>query len=547
MRRAMDHICTSSRADQYLEERINSRASSLFKARNDLPQLVVFLLFLSKDAHGRRTLQANQPVQINHISELKQLQKKETTACVQVYTVAQLRSWTTLNISSELFHHLLSFQSSWPYFWKSVLTFGIRSVENEYGFPPFRAKSSQTVDGKVNEIAYVIRRAERNQRPTSQGECPWSIRQTGVYHKLTYPHDGSSSSSAFILIAPSHAVENEVSQSFQGSPVEEDIMKPHFSMHESLIADGLKGWMDYMAWLEAECKQKADRLIVWDVEDRDKHKTCFDVDDRQRLKQLEDYITDLMVILQTAVDTIGRVGKSCQRHCQESCDPRNGCSCRYMLREFDEYATEGRVYLKRAKVLKDRVQSTEQLLTDLLSFEETRALKQLARASHIETKTLKELTEASQRESHYVAELAERSVEDAAAVKMLSLVGLVYLPTTIVANFFSTEFVKVNEEGAMYISPWVWILVAIAVPLTLVTIFLWILSVRYSDSPWFLKVTRIRRQPTSHRERGLEREVDLEQGRLRGRMEPGSSQGSVPLFSLMRPSTYATTTTTKAD
>ena len=47
-------------------------------------------------------------------------------------------------------------------------------------------------------------------------------------------------------------------------------------------------------------------------------------------------------------------------------------------------------------------------LTDLLSFEETRALKQLARASHVETKALKELAQTSHEESHHLAELAVR-------------------------------------------------------------------------------------------------------------------------------------------
>ncbi|KAE8373555.1 hypothetical protein BDV26DRAFT_285023 [Aspergillus bertholletiae] len=466
----MDRVCYSSRVDQFLEEKVKSRTNSLFKSRNEVPQLVVYLLSWSKEPCGRRTLQTQQPIQINHVPELRRLQKEKTAACTQAYTVTQLRSWTTLNISSELFRHLLEAQSVFPHFWKSVLTFGVRFVENEYGFPPFRSKSSQRVGSKIEEIAYVIRRVELNQRPTSKLECPWSIRQTAVYHRLTYPHDGSPCSSVFILVAPSRAVENEVSQCLPGSPSEGEIMKPHFSIHESLIADSLRNWMDYMTWLESECNQMAHRQIAWNVNNGDEHMIYFNVDDRQRLKQLGDYITDLIVVLQTAVNTIGRIGKSCQQHCQMSCRVQDDCCCSSMIREFSEYDAEAHVYLERAKVLQERVQSTEQLLTDLLGFEDTRALKELARTS--------------QTESHYVAELAKRSAEDAAAVKMLSLVGLVYLPTTIVANFFSTQFVKVDDQGGIYISSWVWILAVISIPLTVATIFLWILSVRYSDSPW---------------------------------------------------------------
>ena len=86
-------------------------------------------------------------------------------------------------------------------------------------------------------------------------------------------------------------------------------------------------------------------------------------------------------------------------------------------------------------------------------------------------------------------QLTERSTKDAAAVKILTVITLVYLPTALVAvrvpysirgasadyakNFFSTEFVQTSDSGSMQVTNNVWLLAAIAVPFTLFTLFLW--------------------------------------------------------------------------
>jgi len=98
-------------------------------------------------------------------------------------------------------------------------------------------------------------------------------------------------------------------------------------------------------------------------------------------------------------------------------------------------------------------------MSDLLSYEEAVALKDLTRETQLESKSMHHLT--------------ERSTKDAAAVKILTVITLVYLPTTIVANFFSTQFVQTNEAGHMKLSDNAWLLAAIAVPLTVVTVALW--------------------------------------------------------------------------
>ena len=103
-------------------------------------------------------------------------------------------------------------------------------------------------DGRL-ESTYVLRRVELNRRVLTDGQSPWSIRQTAVYHNFTATPDSKQSSSVFILIAPSPKVENQLSQSLDLSESNERAIGP-WNVHRLLLANSLSGWMDYMAWLE---------------------------------------------------------------------------------------------------------------------------------------------------------------------------------------------------------------------------------------------------------------------------------------------------------
>ncbi|EAW14251.1 uncharacterized protein ACLA_072840 [Aspergillus clavatus NRRL 1] len=275
--------------------------------------------------------------------------------------------------------------------------------------------------------------------------------------------------SVFILIAPSRAVEEDLSQCFSGKVSLTNADRPDFLIHECLVRDSLKGWGDYQAWLEAESRQISNRVLTLDILEKgsggQSRNISFSAEDRQRLKQLDYYITDMLVILQTMANLINRIGRSCKQNCQVCCSTAAPCSCNEKIEEFEEYTAEAKTYLDRAVWLKERVRSTEQLylhLSDLLAYEEAAALTQLAHASRTE--------------SQEMVKLAAQNARDAAAVKVLTIIGLVYLPTTIV----SVQFVHLNDQGDLQISRQVWILAVVAIPLTILTVFTWWLCDRYN-------------------------------------------------------------------
>ena len=115
----------------------------------------------------------------------------------------------------------------------------------------------------------MLRRVELNGRAITKGESEWSIRQTAVYHKLMISSQETVSSminfdSTFLLIAPSENAEWQMGRYLNQRVSEYGGMPSSWNIHRILIADSLRGWMDYMASLEARLKRQVrDFIIVW--------------------------------------------------------------------------------------------------------------------------------------------------------------------------------------------------------------------------------------------------------------------------------------------
>ncbi|PGH16149.1 hypothetical protein AJ79_01916 [Helicocarpus griseus UAMH5409] len=400
----------------------------------------------------------------------------------QLFLITQQRSWTTLDISRSHFDDLLRIYNVFPSFWNYVFAFGRKSQENEFAFPGFRGKTTNCKSpgsAESYESAYILRRVELNGRALAPGQSPWSIRQTAVYHQINinslnpFSQTTRRVKSMFIVIAPSAALKQQLSSPNAMEDERQDGTSS-LTLHSQVVAESMGGWLDYMAWLEENLTEQTNRVVLAEVGIKAQSpfraaNLSISFADRQILKQFEDSITNLQVISPTMLSTVVRIRDKCQRICQlghEKGEQR--CSCIETIGELNENIEEVKLYVDRAKALKERVGSTVSLLSDLLSYEEAHALKDLAETSH--------------QESRSMAQFTEKSARDAAAVKVLTIIGLVYLPTTIVLNFFSTEFVSSQGGDKLKVSTQAWILAAVSIPFTVITVTLWWLCVRRKNS-----------------------------------------------------------------
>lgn len=129
---------------------------------------------------------------------------------------------------------------------------------------------------------------------------------------------------------------------------------------------------------------------------------------------------------------------------------------------FHEAVREVQLIRKQLDALYERVKSSVQLLSSLLDLENGQSLQKLAEESRKENTAMRILT--------------EKSGADASAVKVITIITLIYLPTSVVTNFFSTTFVTSQPNGSgtdvAVAGNW-WVLAAVSLPLTVVTCAVW--------------------------------------------------------------------------
>jgi Mg2+ and Co2+ transporter CorA len=81
--------------------------------------------------------------------------------------------------------------------------------------------------------------------------------------------------------------------------------------------------------------------------------------------------------------------------------------------------------------------------------------------------------------------IAEKNRRDSSSMRVLTIITMVYLPCTIVSNFYSTQFVDqiVANDGSskMGYAQNAWVFFAISIPLTIFTFLVWYSWVRVGD------------------------------------------------------------------
>lgn len=179
---------------------------------------------------------------------------------------------------------------------------------------------------------------------------------------------------------------------------------------------------------------------------------------------IEDKILDLVLVFESLYNTLSHLQRQCRLHCLgPQC---TDCTCFRIVEEFEEQMHEAQTNMKKADVLHKRAQGTAQLLSNLLNYEN-------AQIAHLNEKSLNGLAKETKEENSKMRLLTERSTQDAAAVKILTVITLIYLPVTVVASIFSSQLIRFDENGRLSVVAESWWFAVVTVPLTVFTFLLW--------------------------------------------------------------------------
>ncbi|KAI4159818.1 MAG: hypothetical protein LQ342_006236 [Letrouitia transgressa] len=193
-----------------------------------------------------------------------------------------------------------------------------------------------------------------------------------------------------------------------------------FEIHVIIIDVALANWRPYITYLTEEITKQSDKILVASVNDKDPLQ-LLDIEERQVLKDFEDRIIDNLLVLDSTESTITSLIENYDRFIlyKPAQQETN-------IESFDPVAVallekKKEVNFCRTKVetLHAKVQGSIKLLSSLLDLGNGYALKVLAEEARKENTTMRKLT--------------EKSTRDAAAVKVLTIITLIYLPVTVVS------------------------------------------------------------------------------------------------------------------
>lgn len=207
-----------------------------------------------------------------------------------------------------------------------------------------------------------------------------------------------------------------------------------------------------------------------------------DIQERHHLKEIEDELVDIIVVLDSLHDTVDALLDNYTESVRSSTQLYTGdhdTSSRAFYGQMKDIAFSR----KSVQSLQTKLQGTNALFASLLALRNSASLKQI--------------TQENGRENAVLRRLNENGADDSSAVKVLTVIILIYLPITAVCvrttfspfrmtrpfhsdmsdqSFFSTGFVSIqpSEQGKeLVVTSNVWLFVAIAAPLTVVTVSVW--------------------------------------------------------------------------
>ncbi|ERF76779.1 hypothetical protein EPUS_02318 [Endocarpon pusillum Z07020] len=241
-----------------------------------------------------------------------------------------------------------------------------------------------------------------------------------------------------------------------------------FEIHLLLLDTAMANWRHYLIDLAAETDQHAAQSLGASPDDQGPINMA-DCGERQALMILDGKLQNAAIAIKSTIENV-RAHLDCHRLLREGVSEVKEPAGGFIVSDLMEQLKELDTLVLRVDALRARLQGITSLVSSFLELNNGFALQSLAKDSGRENEEMRKLSER-------MHALTEKGTQDAAAIKVLTILTLIYLPATVVSNFFSTSFVNLQTSPGMsnhvVVSGDWWIFVAASVPLTLLTLYTW--------------------------------------------------------------------------
>lgn len=369
---------------------------------------------------------------------------------LSVIYVDQDQSFECVRMTRQCFEQLLISCDIFSALKDNILHIGYRKLELEIA-PPCPRSRFIFQTGIGHEFVYGLRFIEWNNRLAGR---PWSLRQCVVYNKI----HNNGNRLQWLVFKPPQFLKDQVDASL--SRPQHDIHTYTFETHVAFVTAAIAMWRPYFIWITEKVEYYVQQVPLSSFRgdgliDLAKGNSLVE------LKNLENELLDALLAIQATKDVV-----QCLRALYATIDGLQSSVGREeegRRRRLIDYAASALVrqtdmLIEQATTILQKINGTSGLIASFLNLGNEHSLKELALQSKEETRKMSELARSANR--------------DTKAVKALSVITLIYLPVTVVLNFFSTSFVDNSSGSVNVVGRW-WLLIAVSAPLTVTTLFVW--------------------------------------------------------------------------
>ena len=186
-------------------------------------------------------------------------------------------------------------------------------------------------------------------------------------------------------------------------------------------------------------KLQSDRVMVASI-DADSPLQLLDKEERQELKAFQDQVIDILVVLDSTMDTITFMIEKYEQFCHDiktsSADLADNQPDPILL-ALRENQQVSDISKKKVEASNTKVQGTISLVRPYEFYNLIATTNSMIKLSDLlnlgSGSSLQRLAEEARKENIAMRGLTEKGTRDAAAVKVLTVITLVYLPATVVS------------------------------------------------------------------------------------------------------------------
>lgn len=342
---------------------------------------------------------------ITHIEALEEYMNTE--AELQAFFISQRNSYSLLQTSQALYSSLCRGRGISPQFNDYILYFGARDNEIEATPPVMRMRCSGKGSGIQScECMYGIRFVEKNSLEDVPLSSRWSLRQCAIYYHRTDTRKGQT----WVFVTMPESAKRRIDFYFTESLLGTDNNILEIIV---LVVDTLMGhWRPYLAALSSETESHATQFLGASPDNQGPTGQA-DASQRQRMMLLDDRMGNSLVAIKATQNDLRSL---LERSIQVGLSREGYDSVAIAI--FEKVKELENLILK-LEALRTRLGGVANLVTNFLDLSNGYALQQLGKESRLENEHMRILNQR-------MHVLAEKNTQDAIAMKVLTIVGLMY-------------------------------------------------------------------------------------------------------------------------